>query len=118
MATGLYDDDNLLTGDIKDVLISNEPRFVENILMDSTPRRVTVGTPPDVAKVSLYATDAQSLIIDLCISIGTPLTIKWFDRYATGVAREMPSWDVAENDSHRFYATEILLVVSAQGVQA
>lgn len=104
----------LLTSHVKDVLISEEPRLLENLLLDGSPHIQSVGTASKIASISLFATADDAEAIDTLIAAGTGLTIKYLTKYATGYIRAVPKW---ANAGFRYYSADMEMVVQTTGTQ-
>jgi hypothetical protein len=115
MAEGIYTVPGVeITDHIEDVIMTDEPRLIENLLMDGVPHMQTVGTAITLANVKAFATETARETLDYYAAIAQPVTVKWLTRYATGYIRAVPQWT---QNGHRYYSANIQIVVTAAGNQ-
>ena len=111
-------DNNFITREISNVLISFDTNKIQNRLLDGTYHVQTIGDPIKVITINCNMSEDGKSRIDEAYNIDKPIRIDWYGKYYIGLINDYPNMSVyvKGSDIKRRYAVEIKLVVETEGL--
>ncbi|MDY0235059.1 MAG: hypothetical protein RBR71_03485 [Gudongella sp.] len=111
-------DNNLITREISNVLVSFDTLKIKNRLLDGTYHIQTVGEPIKVIIISCNMQEEGKLRIDDAYNIDKPIKLNWYGKYYIGLISDPPSMSIflKGSDAKRRHAGDIKIMISSEGV--
>ena len=113
----IYDKNNTLITEIVASAVS-KPDVVEivNRTLDGSYHVQTIGTKGTKLDVTAYFTKSNKLVMDSIKANGDTIKVTYDGAWYTGLIEGELSWERLVNQSDAMFATQIVLLVTSQGV--
>jgi len=109
---------DLITLEISNVLISPEAEKKRNRLFDGTYHIQSIGSAINEVSISCNINENAKAYLDYAYRIDAPIKLNWYGKYYVGLLKAYPSIKIVVKGSNtkRLYNADIIIVIGQEGV--